>query len=94
MSHQASSSNLEKMAALKENTAKNDYSILVTGATGFIGKKLVERLSKTGYKITAMSRTKHQNSENVKFVAADALEFDKLEEMLIMGTITNEDIDG
>ena len=43
------------MAALKENTTKNDYSILVTGATGFIGKKLVERLSKTGYKITAMT---------------------------------------
>ena len=78
MSHQASSSNLDKMAALKENTTENDYSILVTGATGFIGKKLVERLSKTGYKITAMSRTKHQNSENVKFVAADALEFDTL----------------
>ena len=39
MSHQASSSNLEKMAALKESAKNNDYSILVTGATGFIGKK-------------------------------------------------------
>ena len=40
MSHQASSRNLEKMAALKENAIENDYSILVTGATGFIGKKV------------------------------------------------------
>ena len=73
MSQKASSSNLEKMAALKESAKINDYSILVTGATGFIGKKLTERLSKTGYKVTAMSRTLHQNSDNVKFVSADSL---------------------
>ena len=78
MSQKASSSNLEKMAALKESAKINDYSILVTGATGFIGKKLTERLAKTGYKVTAMSRTLHQNSDNVKFVAADALELDTL----------------
>ena len=60
MSQQASSSNLQKMEALKENSSSKDYSILVTGATGFIGKKLLERLATTGYKVTAMSRTKHQ----------------------------------
>ena len=68
MSQQASSSTLDKMAALKEITNSNDYSILVTGATGFIGKKLVERLATTGYKVTAMSRSKHPDSENVKFM--------------------------
>ena len=78
MSQKASSSNLEKMAALKESAKIGDYSILVTGATGFIGKKLTERLAKTGYKVTAMSRSLHQNSDNVKFVAADALELDTL----------------
>ena len=78
MSQKASSSNLEKMAALKESAKIGDYSILVTGATGFIGKKLTERLAKTGYKVTAMSRTLHQNSDNVKFVAADALELNTL----------------
>ena len=36
MSQKASSSNLEKMAALKESAKISDYSILVTGATGFI----------------------------------------------------------
>ena len=54
MSQKASSSNLEKMAALKESAKISDYSILVTGATGFIGKKLTERLYKTGYKVTAL----------------------------------------
>jgi len=78
MSQKASSSTLEKMAALKESAKISDYSILVTGATGFIGKKLTDRLAKTGYKVTAMSRTLHQNSENVKFVAADALELNTL----------------
>ena len=78
MSQQANSSNLEKIAALKENARINDYSILVTGATGFIGKKLLERLATTGFKVTAMSRTKHSDSKNVKFVAADAFDMDSL----------------
>ena len=78
MSQKASSSNLEKMAALQESAKMNDYSILVTGATGFIGKKLTERLSKTGYKVTAMSRSKYHDAQNVKFVAADALELNTL----------------
>ena len=78
MSQQASSSNLEKMASLKESAKMNDYSILITGATGFIGKKLVERLAKTGYKVTAMSRSKYPDVENVKFVAADAFDTDSL----------------
>ena len=78
MSQQASSSNLEKMAALKENAKINDYSILVTGATGFIGKKLLNRLANTGFKVTAMSRTKHSDSDNVRFVSADAFDMDSL----------------
>ena len=59
-----------------------DYSILVTGATGFIGKKLLERLAKTGYKVTAMSRSKYPDSENIKFVAADAFEMNSLTKAL------------
>ena len=78
MSQKASSSNLEKMVSLKESTKMNDYSILITGATGFIGKKLVERLAKTGYKVTAMSRSKYPDVENVKFVADDAFDTDSL----------------
>ena len=80
MSQQASSSNLEKMVALKENAKINDYSILVTGATGFIGKKLTDRLANTGYKVTAMSRSKYPDTDSVRYVEADALDF---------GTLTN-----
>ena len=78
MSQQINSSTLEKMEALKEDVTSKDYSILVTGATGFIGKKLLERLAKTGYKVTAMSRTKYPDSENVRFVTADAFDMDSL----------------
>ena len=38
-------------------------SILVTGATGFIGKKRLTKLSGQGYKIKAMSRSKYSDSE-------------------------------
>ena len=82
MSQQVSSNNLKKMEALKENATSKDYSILVTGATGFIGKKLLERLAKTGYKVTAMSRSKYPDSENVRFVTADAFDTDSLSNAL------------
>ena len=66
------------MTTIYENIKNNDYSILVTGATGFIGKRLVTRLTKTGYKISAMSRTKHTDSERVKFLEADAFDMNSL----------------
>ena len=34
------------------------YSILVTGVTGFIGSKLLTRLTAAGYTVKAMSRRK------------------------------------
>jgi len=82
LSQQTNSSNLRKMDALKEDSSSKDYSILVTGATGFIGKKLLERLANTGYKVTAMSRTKHPDSENVRFIAANAFEISSLSKAL------------
>ena len=61
-----------------ENIKNNDYSILVTGATGFIGKRLVTRLPKKDYKISAMSRTKHTDSERIRFLEADAFDMNSL----------------
>lgn len=55
------------------------YSILITGATGFIGSKLISSFSKQGYKVTAMSRKKLEDSENVRYVQADVFEPDQLE---------------
>ena len=79
MSQQTSSSTLEKMEALKRRcSSPRNIQFLVTGATGFIGKKLLERLAKTGYKVTAMSRSEYPDSENVRFIAADAFDMNSL----------------
>ena len=54
------------------------FDILVTGSTGFIGKKLLSKLSNSGYKVKAMSRTARPDTENVKHVQADAFDVDSL----------------
>ena len=54
------------------------FDILVTGSTGFIGKKLVSKLSNSGYKVKAMSRSPKSDTENVKHVQADAFDIDSL----------------
>ena len=58
------------------------YSILVTGATGFIGSKLVSRLTDSGYTVKAMSRRDISDTSRVKFVKADALDEGGLENVL------------
>ena len=54
------------------------YDILVTGSSGFIGKKLLNKLTGSGYTVTAMSRSKYPDTENVKRVQADAFDVDSL----------------
>ena len=56
----------------------NPYDILVTGSSGFIGKKLLNKLTASGYTVTAMSRSKYPDTENVKRVQADAFDVDSL----------------
>ncbi|MBM2819914.1 MAG: NAD-dependent epimerase/dehydratase family protein [Nitrosarchaeum sp.] len=58
------------------------YSILVTGATGFIGSRLISSLSSSGYVIKGMSRKKLQDSNNVKYVQADVFDVDQLEKIM------------
>ena len=58
------------------------YSILVTGATGFIGSRLISSLSSSGYTIKGMSRKKLQDSNNVKYVQADVFDVDQLEKIM------------
>ena len=58
------------------------YSILVTGATGFIGSKLVDKLTSSGYTVKAMSRRQVSDTPGVKFVKADALLEESLENAL------------
>ena len=53
---------------------KNAYDILVTGSSGFIGKKLLNKLTDYGFTVTAMSRSKYPDTQNVKRVQADAFD--------------------
>jgi uncharacterized protein YbjT (DUF2867 family) len=64
---------------MPDNFSQNKpYDILVTGSTGFIGKKLLEKLDETGFKVKAMSRSKYPDTENITYVQADAFDVDSL----------------
>ena len=64
---------------MSDNFSQNKpYDILVTGSTGFIGKKLLEKLDETGFKVKAMSRSKYPDTENTTYVQADAFDVDSL----------------
>ncbi len=58
------------------------YNILVTGATGFIGSRLVSYLLKNGYSVKALSRSSKKDDNNLKFVKADLFNQDELEKAL------------
>ncbi len=54
------------------------YSIIVTGATGFIGSRLVQKFANMGIKVKGMSRRDVPDQTNVKFVKADVFDVDNL----------------
>ncbi len=58
------------------------FSIMVTGATGFIGSRLISHLTKRGYSVKGMSRKNIQNTHNVKYVKADVFDVSQLENAL------------
>lgn len=58
------------------------YSIMVTGATGFIGTRLISHLSKLGYSINGMTRRNISDTKNVKYVQADVFNVTQLEKAL------------
>ncbi len=58
------------------------YSILVTGARGFVGSRLTKTLVKRGYSVKTMSRKKLEDSENIKNVQADVFDENSLEKAM------------
>jgi len=58
------------------------FNILVTGATGFIGSRLVSELVKKGYSVKALSRKTRENSKNLMYVKADLFKLEDLENTL------------
>ena len=58
------------------------YSILVTGATGFIGSRLISTLASSGITVKGMSRRKLSDTHNVKYVQADVFDVEQLEKAM------------
>lgn len=60
-----------------------ETKILVTGATGFIGEKLVKRLAMKGYGVRALYRSKDRinqsNHPNIQYMKGDLLDIKSLE---------------
>lgn len=63
-------------------TKNKPYSIMVTGATGFIGTRLISHLSKLGYSVKGMSRQNISDTSNVKYVQANVFDITQLENAL------------
>ena len=58
--------------------------ILVTGANGFVGQALIERLLEQGHEVTALVRSKKKTKKNldhVKLIEGDLLIPEKLPEV-------------
>ena len=55
------------------------HNILITGATGFIGAKLIQKFSEKGYTVTAMSRRQIDNQPGIRYVKADVFNPEELE---------------
>lgn len=64
------------------NVKNKAYSIMVTGATGFIGARLISHLSKLGYSVKGMSRRNIPDTTSVKYVKADVFDVSQLESAL------------
>jgi nucleoside-diphosphate-sugar epimerase len=58
------------------------YTILITGATGFIGSRLVDSFTNKGHSVKALSRKDMADRQNVRFVKADMFNIEQLEAAL------------
>ena len=76
-------SHLEISQQSTNSTTKNKpYSIMVTGATGFIGARLISHLCKIGYSVKGMSRKKIPDTSNIQYVQAYVFDVSQLENAL------------
>ena len=57
------------------------FSILVTGATGFIGDRLISYLTNQGFSVKGMSRKNIEDKKNVKYIQADVFDEKQLDDV-------------
>ena len=69
---------MEQIQSGNTITQSSPFSIMVTGATGFIGTRLVSLLSSNGYTVTGLSRKKLNNTKNIKYVQSDVFDKEQL----------------
>jgi len=69
---------MEQILLSKTITQSSPFSIMVTGATGFIGSRLVSLLSSNGYTVTGLTRKELNNTKNVKYVTSDVFDKEQL----------------
>lgn len=60
----------------------NSHSVLVSGATGFIGSRLISHLVSLGYTVKGMSRSKIDDTNNVQYVQADVFDVEQLKKAM------------
>ena len=73
---------MEQILSSKTIDQSAPFSIMVTGATGFIGSRLVSLLSSNGYTVTGLSRQKLSSTQNVKYVQADVFDNNELDKSM------------
>ena len=64
------------------NIKHKPFSIFVTGATGFIGSRLISNLTRSGYDVVGMSRKKLDDTPNVRYVQTDVFDKESLQQSL------------
>ncbi|KEQ57291.1 UDP-glucose 4-epimerase protein [Marine Group I thaumarchaeote SCGC AAA799-B03] len=69
---------MEQVVSQSDISHPKPFSILVTGATGFIGSKLISFLTSSGYTVKGLSRKQLPGNDKVKYVKADVFNFDEL----------------
>ena len=60
----------------------NVCSILVSGATGFIGSRLISNLVSLGYSVKGMSRSKIDDTNNIQYIQADVFDVEQLKKAM------------
>ena len=72
----------DKDLGIDSDLKNKPYSVMVTGATGFIGSRLISELNNSGFSVVGMSRKKIENKNNIKYVQTDVFDKESLKKAL------------